>query len=333
MTVLLSGRCGELVEEQEAIIARWQVAGSMRDLAGIDTLLRQGKWQTLYRGVYAAHNTSPARPSQLWAAVLRCGPGAALSHGTAAELDGITGQSGDAIHVTIPAPGQVKFGQHEFSSGRPRIIVHRSRRIEDARHPAKSLPRTRVEDTVLDLVDSAGEFEQAFNWLSAACQRRRTTPAMLRDAIGQRERLRWRSEALGALDEVADGVTSGLERRYVRAVERPHGLPKPERQAKRRRGAASAYLDNLYEEFALAVELDGLASHPPESRWQDIHRDNYFARSGICTLRYNWSDVTRRPCEVASEIAFVLRQRGWTGQWHSCGRSCRPLRLDQPMSR
>ena len=103
MTVLLSGRCRDLIDEQEEIVARWQVASSMRDLSAIDTLLRQGKWQIIYRGVYAAHNASLARSSLCWAAVRRCGPDAVLSHGTAAEIDGITGKSGDAIHVTVPA--------------------------------------------------------------------------------------------------------------------------------------------------------------------------------------------------------------------------------------
>ncbi len=78
------------------------------------------------------------------------------------------------------------------------------------------------------------------------------------------------------------------------------------------------YLDNAYEEFGLNVELDGLASHRAETRWQDIHRDNYLAGTGIITLRYSWADVTRRPCQVAAEIALVLRSRGWTGTLHAC---------------
>jgi len=85
-----------------------------------------------------------------------------------------------------------------------------------------------------------------------------------------------------------------------------------------RRGTKSAYLDNLYDPFGLAVELDGLASHRAETRWQDIHRDNYMASAGIITLRYNWADVTKRPCQVAAEIASALRLRGWTGTLGSC---------------
>jgi len=134
--------------------------------------------------------------------------------------------------------------------------------------------------------------------------------------------MRWRPDLLIALDDIAEGVLSMLERNYVRSVERPHALPQPNRQVRMRRNQRSAYLDNFYDGYGLAVELDGRAAHPVEERWQDIHRDNHFASAGIITLRYSWADVTTRPCRVAAEIAAILRQRGWTGTLRSCGPSC-----------
>jgi very-short-patch-repair endonuclease len=177
----------------------------------IDALLRSGRWRPLYRGIYAAYTGTPPRESQLWAGVLRAGPGAALSHHTAAEIDG------------------------------------------------------------------------------------------------------------------ADGVHSLLEYRYVRDVEQAHGLPTAERQARLIRGVRfprSQYLDNLYEPFGVAVELDGSAAHPVEDRWADIHRDNFCAGLGILTLRFSWADVTRRACAVAGGFCDVLRRRGWAGQPLRCGPDC-----------
>ena len=52
------------------------------------------------------------------------------------------------------------------------------------------------------------------------------------------------------------------------------------------------------------------------------HRDNASIVNGIHTLRYNWADVTQRPCHVAAEVAAVLRQRGWRGTPRPCGPSC-----------
>src|SRR5258708_14612421 len=102
MTNRFSIQSLEIVERQQGVLARWQVAGRLPDLAAIDGLLRQGRWQSLYRGVYAAYTGRPSRRSTLWAAVLRCGQEAGLSHFTAAEIDGITDERSQVIYVSIP---------------------------------------------------------------------------------------------------------------------------------------------------------------------------------------------------------------------------------------
>jgi very-short-patch-repair endonuclease len=315
-----SDRCNELIDYQHGVLARWQIQGQASDLALADSRLRSGRWQVLYRGVYATFTGYPSRTSTLWAGVRRCGPAAALSHATAAELDRIIDDHADAIHVTVPEAVRVRFASWEFHNGSPRIVVHRSPRAALARHPVKTPPRTRVEETVLDLTDAARNFDAAFSLLSAACGRRVTTVERILSAADNRARLRWRNDLLEALSQISMGVMSNLERHFLLHVERPHRLPVPRRQRRIRRGGKSAYLDNLYEDFGLVVELDGLASHPAETRWLDIHRDNYLATSGIVTLRYSWADVTTRPCQVAAEIALVLRQRGWTGKLRRCPR-------------
>ncbi len=302
MTARLSRQSEELIRFQRGIIARWQ-ADSPADLVAIDSLLRGDRWRAMYRGVYAAYTGPHTRESVLWAAVRRCGPGAALSHFTAAELDGMADRRRDAVHVTIPAGQRVSISSRERPGDLAQVIVHRSARLPAAMHPARTPPRTRMEETVLDLAELARSFDDAFFWLSAACSNRLVTPDQIRASAGCRKKLRWRADLAAALEEISDGIMSNLERQYVRNVERPHGLPRPKRQARMRQGARSAYLDNLFAEFGVAVELDGRAAHPVETRWQDIHRDNYFASAGIITLRYSWADVTERPCQVAAEIA------------------------------
>ena len=166
---------------------------------------------------------------------------------------------------------------------------------------------------MLDLTQAAPTFDDAFGWLSRACAERLTTPQRLRHAMAAHKKLRWRADLAAALAEVRDGAHSVLEHRYIRDVERPHGLPTARRQAKAVRAGRTEYRDNLYKDYGVAVETDGAAAHPESARWRDIARDNAAARSGIITLRYSWSDVTRRPCLVAAEIAAVLGTRGWSG--------------------
>jgi hypothetical protein len=237
-----------------------------------------------------------------------------LSHQTAAELDGFGARSGRLIHVTVP------LDQHMVRV--PGIVVRRSGRLEVARHPLRTPSRTRVEETALDLAHLAATFDDAFGWISRPCNRRLTTPPLLLQAMRSRSKIRWRAELTFALADVADGVLSPLEHRYVRNVERPHGLPAAKRQVLILRGRQHHYLDNLYQEFGIGVELDGQAFHPAEERWQDIGRDNALAADGILILRYGWGDVSDRACQVAIQVEDAAAKRGWRGALRRCAPAC-----------
>jgi very-short-patch-repair endonuclease len=318
----LPGMCAELIELQHGVIARWQVAQMCQGARIVDPQLHSGRWQPVYRGVYSTFTGQPVRMALLWAAVLRGGPGAALSYETAAELDRLVDKPSNFIHVTVSPVRQVTISSRESQGPTPRIIVHRSARIDQARHPARTPPRTRIEETTLDLVEVSPSVDQALAWLVSACGRRLTTAELLLGSMAARPRLRWRAQLAGALTDAGGGIHSVLEWRYVRGVERSHGLPSAKRQAVSRVGGRTRYLDNHYPEFGVAVELDGQAAHPAEARWRDIHRDNASAEAGIVTLRYSWADVTQEPCRVAAEIARVLRRHGWKGRPHACGPGC-----------
>jgi hypothetical protein len=311
----LPDRCQRLLKVQRGVIASWQA-----DQAGIThsrmrNLVRYGRWQSLQLGVYAAFSGEPSREAVLWSAVLRAGPQAILSHETAAELDGLLDKRDKRIHVSVPHP------QHMRPV--PGLVIHRSSRILQARDPRLLPPRTMIDETVLDLVQAATSFDDVIALLARACQKRLTTPFLLSESLRLRAKARWRSEIDLALRDVADGVHSPLEYRYVHDVERAHGLPTAKRQTSASQHGGRIHRDARYGRYGLVIELDGQASHPDERRWHDKHRDNAAAAEGLATLRYGWADVTERTCETAAEIAEVLRRRGWPGPLLRCGPNCR----------
>ena len=306
------------LQSQSAVISRQQAKDAGLTDKAIDWRLRSGAWRRLHRASYAAFTGCPSREGLLWAAVLRVGPGAALSYETAAEIHGLIDKPSAQIHVSVPA--ERRPGQKQKIRG---ITVHRSRCLVPEWQPPWRLPRTSVEDTILDLVAAARTFDDAYGWISRGVGRRLTSAQSLGKALAGRPRIRWRAWITAALQDAADGVHSPLERNYVRGVERAHGLPAARRQAKRRHGSGTRYLDNLYEEYRVCVELDGLAAHPAEGRWRDTRRDNANLRLGIETLRYGWPDTTEHRCRTAAEIAAVLRRRGWKGTVQTCGPGCR----------
>src|SRR5262245_34616095 len=87
----LPAACHELLAVQCGVISRWQALHLGTSEAVIGGRLRLGAWQQLHAGVYATFTGEPSRLALLWAAVLRSGPGAALSHPSAAELFQLTG--------------------------------------------------------------------------------------------------------------------------------------------------------------------------------------------------------------------------------------------------
>jgi hypothetical protein len=306
--------CRDLAGRQRGVIGRQQALSTGIRPDVIDGLLRTGRWQRLDQGVYAAFTGEPCREARLWAVLLRAGPDAAFSHRTAAALFGLTADPGAAIHIVVPRDSRPRRI--------PGVVIHRVERARDARHPALLPPRTRVEETVLDLAATARSLDDAFGWIFRATGQWLTSAERVRRALAARQRMRWRAELAVCLDDVDEGVRSNLEHRYVGQVERPHGLPRAVRQARVIRYGRVSYLDNLYEDYLVCVELDGRAAHPSGERWRDYRRDNAGAEDGIITLRYGWSDVTGQPCRAAAQVAGVLRQRGWKGTSCSCGSRC-----------
>jgi very-short-patch-repair endonuclease len=291
----------ELAWHQRGIITAQQALAAGLTREAIHVRLEQGRWQWIHTGVFATFTGPPERPAVLWAAVLRAGPGAMLSHHSAAELHRLTDRQVSLIHVTV-------------GGRRPRPIpglrLHLSGRADQARHPALSPPCTRIEETVLDLAVSARSLDDAYGWVTRALARRLTTQTRLTEAMALRGKLRWRRELAEALTADSAGAHSLLEHRYLRDVERRHRLPPGVRQARVRRGGRTEYRDVLYEQYGIAVELDGQGAHEAERRWHDIQRDNAAAATGILTLRYSWLDVTSHPCEVAAQVAAALSLHG-----------------------
>ena len=237
----------------------------------IFTRLERGRWQQLHWGVYAMFTGPVPREAELWAALLRAGPGAVLSHLSAAELHELIDYPGESIYVTVPSTRRITMRG---------VVVRTSRRIAEATQPGREPPRTSVEETVFDLIELAETLDDACGWITRAVGRRLTTAERLAQALARRKKIRWRATLEDILAAAGDGIHSVLEYRYLRDVERAHGLPRSRHQVRVLIDGKTAYRDAYYEKYRLAVELDGRLAHPDEERSRDRHRDNHSGRRG-----------------------------------------------------
>jgi len=307
-------RIEALAGVQLGLLTREQCLGLGMTASALKWMVHAGCWQRVHLGVYATHVGPLDWRARVSAAVLYCGDGAVASHSTAARLHGLVEQDPDVIEVLIPArrrvirPDQIRLA----------TCADISRRTAPSGWPT----RTTVEDSVLDMAEQ-GDADNAIAWVSWACQRRRTTPERLADALDRRARHRWRKLLVDALGDVAAGVESALEHRYVKSVERPHGLPEARRQQVAILGGRRRRTDNEYEPFGVVVELDGRLGHEGEGVFRDRIRDNSATVSGKASLRFGWVDVDARPCEVAQDVVLLLWSRGWRGELRRCSAQCR----------
>jgi hypothetical protein len=304
-----------LIRYQSGVITRSQAlqAGLSADM--IKFRINSDRWRQIHRGVYATFTGTPDRGAYLWAAVLWAGPGAMLSHETAAELQRLADRPAEVSHVTVPGERRVKAAEG--------VRLHRSKRAVEALLAQSNPPRTRVEETVLDLTQTAATFDDVCGWVTRAFARDLTDEERLRAAMRQRGKLRWRADLHELIAAAASGDHSVLEYRYDRDVERAHGLPAPVRQAPfAGPGGRTGRRDRVYRAYGVVVELDGRLGHGPEDQWRDKDRDNAAAVDGHQSLRYGWTHVRWHPCATALQVARVLRVHGWDGWPRPCSPGC-----------
>jgi hypothetical protein len=255
---------------------------------------RSGYLTLVLPRVYAVGHTAPSREADLWAAVLYAGPGAALSHGTAAHWMGLVDYAPAEIHVSTPR--KVK--------ALPDLRVH-ARRSGLARDMRRGLPVTAIGVTMVDLAATGGrravdralgqlDFQHLLDVrsLHAACGSGQPGSKLLREAIEDYEpKLKY---ANGASEE------------DFLALCRSRGLPLP---------LLNTYVydirvDAHWPSAGLVVELDSELNHStPAQRRRDRRNDLTLRGHGLIVLRYDWELVHGSPTEVTEDVLRELERR------------------------
>ena len=300
-----------LADQQDGVVSREQALALGVGRAVLQRLCDQGAWTRLGRGVFWTRSGPPPWRATAWAGVLLGGDQARLGPEASGHLWQLVAEP-EVVDVLVPyGRGCSADGPWTFVRERPGVRTPRS---------VGQPPRLPAADTVLDLA-ARREDGEVVDLVTRAVAQRVTSVPGLRRALDDRSRHPARKLLLSLLADVDEGVESGLELRYLRDVERPHGLPRGTRN--RYRNGLRYRSDVGYDDFGLLVELDGRLGHDGVGRFRDFRRDNAFAVRELITLRYGWHDVVEWPCAVAGQVATVLQGRGWDGVPTRCPRCWR----------
>ena len=154
-----------------------------------------------------------------------------------------------------------------------RVRIHRRRNFEENVQWNLRPPRIRYEHAAIDVATSADTEFATVAALAQSVQLRRTTAGRMLDALEDRDRVPRRQWVAGVLQDIAAGTCSVLERGYLTRVERPHRLPRAQRQAIGTGRTGRVYRDASYE-VPLLVELDSRLFHDSAgARDRDFDRD------------------------------------------------------------
>jgi hypothetical protein len=243
------------------------------------------------------------------AALLHAGPGAVLSGRSAGHVWGLVRTEPHPIEVSVPWTRIVRPP--------PGVIVARGRHVLDRTHPSEWPHRICAPHTVWDLAgnrDLDGTIALAAKALSLGI----ATTDELRLALTERPRQRHRGLFTEILTDVGLGAESPSEVRYLRDVERAHGLPRGRVQSPTSDGGRR---DVEYDELRLVIEIDGRLNHDGwQARRRDGRRDRKTLVEGKLTVRAYWTDLVPSPCELAADVGVILQERGWSGTPSRCRR-------------
>ncbi len=285
----------ELAQRQWGVVARWQL-----ELCGISTgaiarLVASGRLHRIYPGVYAVGHKALSTEGRLLAAILYAGPGAALSHASAALWWELISYMPNTTHVASPRRRR----------SLPGVRVHHVKSLDRLMH--RGLPVTPVPRTLLDFASTA-PLDRVRKAVAEADFKRRID-----------------LEAIDGITGVGRPGSAKLKRalslhrpEYARTLSpaedllldlcRHHRLPFPEVNV----AIGPDKVDALWRGARFIVEVDGGDGHATRAQMhRDRERDLRLRAAGFSVLRYSGRQVTQDRPAVAADIRRALRSRAY----------------------
>lgn len=292
-----------IAARQHGVVTRSQLLELGLSPGAVDARVRARRLRPRHRGVYLPGSLVgplvPVRAREM-SAVLACGPGAVLSHESAAALlDLLPPQSGSSpVEVTVEGRDPRRAG----------IRIHRVRELlEPDTQVLDGIPVTTPGRTLLDLAGTIRDrrLEQA------------VTRAERLDHIDRRELVQvvadrgprpGRRRLLAFLDgsTPAAFTRSEAEDRLLGLLRRA-GLPHPMTNAR----MAGLEVDFLWPDRGVAIEVDGFAHHRSRRSFEiDRRRDMKLAAEGIQVVRVTWRQLEREPEILLVRLTRTLFRDG-----------------------
>jgi very-short-patch-repair endonuclease len=265
----VDARLAQIAARQHGVVTLRQLEGVGMSRYAVAKRVNRGRLHRVHQGVYAVGHSGLSLHGRFMAAVLACGEGAVLSHGSAAVLWKLLKPLDGPVHVSVPTTSGRKH--------RRGIHLHRCRGLLVTRRD--NIPVTTVSRTIEDL------------------RRISFPPRLLRRAIRQAELAGYRLDGIET-----DRTRSDLEAAFL-GLWRRHHLPPPEVNVKLGRWE----VDFLWRSQRLVVEADTWTYHRGSVSFEADHaRELDLRQRGYTVLRFTDRQLEEEPGRVAADVARAL---------------------------
>jgi very-short-patch-repair endonuclease len=231
------------------------------------------------------------------AAVLASGPGAVLSHRSAAALWGIRPYSG-IVEVTTPRKNHstASIRRHDARLPADEVAVHEGIALT-------SVPRTLFDMAATDSPQALESALRESEYLRL--HDRLSLPHLLERYPGRRGSAAV-TACLARRRESPGRIRRGLEERFLAFADR-HCLSRPRFNALVEAGPKTYEVDCLWHDAKLIVELDGWEGHGTRTAFrEDRARDRRLRVAGYSVTRIAWSQLDDEPEEIAADLRVLL---------------------------
>jgi very-short-patch-repair endonuclease len=257
--------------------------------------------RVVHRGVYVVGGAVVPREGRWLAAVMACGPGAVLSHLSAAVHWNLLQYDAAKPEVTAPASRR----------GAPGIRLHRSHSL-DAQDTTnhRGIPTTTVHRTLLDIAAHVPRhhLERA---LAQAERLQLYDHTALHEVIQRANGHRATKTLSQAIQGDPQFTRSELEA-IMNTLARDHGLPQPECNTSVLAHDDTSYeVDCYFPTHRVVVETDGWETHRTRHAFEsDRAKDAALTAAGHTVVRFTWRQLRHDPHTVAERLQAILRRRG-----------------------
>ncbi len=283
-----------LAARQHGNVTREQLLGTGLGAQAIKYRARIGRLHRVHLGVYSVGRPPVTPLERAAAAVLACGPGAALSHTSALALWGFAKRWPARLEVTVAAdrrPGGITVH-------RPAALTRRDVRVQ------LGIRVTSPARTVLDCAPGLGD-KQLTRTVNDARLARHLQLSELAELLARCPNHRGAGRLRPFVTTQRGPTRSELEDAFLafcKRFELPRPLVNPV--------VAGYEVDALFAREKLIVELDGFDFHADRAAFErDRERDADTSMVGFQTVRITWTRLMQAPAKEAARLHAILRVR------------------------